>query len=52
VRPEEISSEKVAVRPRLMPEAIKAGATCIDRQKGIAHHVPKEPEAAGETEKK
>ncbi|WP_365885070.1 NapC/NirT family cytochrome c [Bradyrhizobium sp.] len=42
-----MSSEKDAVRPRL-----KAGATCIDCQKGIAHHLPKEPEAADETEKK
>ena len=25
-----------------MPEAIKAGAICIDCHKGIAHHFPKE----------
>jgi nitrate/TMAO reductase-like tetraheme cytochrome c subunit len=36
----------------MMPEAIKAGATCIDCHKGIAHHLPIEPAESDESEKK
>jgi len=36
----------------VMPEAIKAGAICIDCHKGIAHHLPREPEDSDATEKK
>jgi cytochrome c-type protein NapC len=37
---------------RIMPEAIKAGLTCIDCHKGIAHHLPAEPAESQEPEKK
>ena len=41
-----------ALAAQVMPEAIKAGATCIDCHKGIAHHLPKEPDDADTTDKK
>lgn len=48
---ESMDPHKQSAAAQMMPEAIKAGATCIDCHKGIAHHLPKEPDSSDETEK-
>jgi cytochrome c-type protein NapC len=35
---------KQSAAAQIMPEAIKNGLTCIDCHKGIAHHLPKQPD--------
>jgi cytochrome c-type protein NapC len=49
---ESMDPHKQSAAAQMMPEAIKAGATCIDCHKGIAHHLPKEPAESDESEKK
>jgi len=49
---ESMDPHKQSAAAQIMPEAIKAGATCIDCHKGIAHHLPKEPDDSDATEKK
>jgi nitrate/TMAO reductase-like tetraheme cytochrome c subunit len=49
---ESMDPHKQSAAAQMMPEAIKAGATCIDCHKGIAHHLPKEPAESEEPEKK
>jgi cytochrome c-type protein NapC len=46
---------KQSAAAQIMPEAMKNGLTCIDCHKGIAHHLPKQPddtEQPGQPEKK
>jgi cytochrome c-type protein NapC len=35
---------KQSAAAQIMPEAMKNGLTCIDCHKGIAHHLPKQPD--------
>jgi len=49
---ESMDPHKQSAAAQVMPEAIKAGATCIDCHKGIAHHLPAEPAETEETGKK
>jgi nitrate/TMAO reductase-like tetraheme cytochrome c subunit len=52
---ESMDPHKQSAAASIMQDAMKNGATCIDCHKGIAHHLPKEPDddqPAAEPEKK
>jgi cytochrome c-type protein NapC len=49
---ESMDTHRQSAAAQVMPAAIKAGATCIDCHKGIAHHLPKEPMESADPEKK
>ena len=49
---ESMDPHKQTAAARVMPEAIKNGATCIDCHKGIAHQLPKFPDEDEPAEKK
>jgi nitrate/TMAO reductase-like tetraheme cytochrome c subunit len=49
---ESMDPHKQTVAAQMMPEAMKAGATCIDCHKGIAHKLPEQPAEAEEPENK
>jgi cytochrome c-type protein NapC len=52
---ESMDPHKQSAAAQIMPEAMKNGLTCIDCHKGIAHHLPKQPDDTdqpGQPEKK
>jgi nitrate/TMAO reductase-like tetraheme cytochrome c subunit len=49
---ESMDPHKQTVAAQMMPEAMKAGATCIDCHKGIAHKLPEQPAETEEPENK
>jgi len=49
---ESMDPHKQTGAAQMMPDAMKAGATCIDCHKGIAHKLPEQPAEAEEPENK